>query len=48
MLRVYELSERAKRILCMLVDYYIKTGDPIGSVTLVNTYGLPLKKKAYS
>jgi len=36
-----ELSERAKKILNIVIDNYIKTGEPVGSSTLVTKYQLP-------
>ncbi len=36
-----KLSERGKRILPLIIDYYIKTGQPIGSSALVENYSLP-------
>jgi heat-inducible transcriptional repressor len=36
-----KLSERGKQLLHMVIDYYIKTGQPIGSSALVENYGLP-------
>ncbi|OGE21514.1 MAG: heat-inducible transcription repressor HrcA [Candidatus Dadabacteria bacterium RBG_19FT_COMBO_40_33] len=36
-----ELSERGKRILNLIVNHHIKTGEPIGSNALVKSYELP-------
>ncbi|MDA2920605.1 heat-inducible transcriptional repressor HrcA [Desulfobacterota bacterium AH_259_B03_O07] len=36
-----ELTERAKKILNLVIDNYIKTGEPVGSSTLVSNYQLP-------
>jgi heat-inducible transcriptional repressor len=35
------LSERGKRILRLIINYYIKTGEPVGSYDLVESYDLP-------
>lgn len=37
-----ELSARQRQILNLVVSHYIKTGEPVGSRTLVKTYRLPL------
>jgi heat-inducible transcriptional repressor len=34
-------SERGKQILRLIIDYYIKTEEPVGSYALVESYGLP-------
>lgn len=36
-----KLSERGKQILRLVIDYYIKTEEPVGSYALVENYGLP-------
>ncbi len=36
-----ELSERGKRILNLIINHHIKTGEPIGSSTLIKSYDLP-------
>jgi len=36
-----EPSERGKRILNLIVNHHIKTGEPIGSNALVKSYELP-------
>lgn len=36
-----KISERGKRILRLVIDYYIKTEEPVGSYALVESYGLP-------
>ncbi len=36
-----ELSERGKQILRLVIDYYIKTEEPVGSYVLVESYDLP-------
>ncbi|HXG31482.1 MAG TPA: heat-inducible transcriptional repressor HrcA [Thermodesulfobacteriota bacterium] len=36
-----KLSERGKRLLHLIIDYYIKTGQPVGSFKLVDRYNLP-------
>jgi len=36
-----KLSERGKKLLHLIIDYYIKKGQPIGSTTLVENYRLP-------
>ena len=38
---IVRLSERGKRILRLVIDYYIKTGEPVGSYDLVESYDLP-------
>ncbi len=35
------LSERGKRVLNLIVNHHIKTGEPIGSNALVKSYDLP-------
>jgi heat-inducible transcriptional repressor len=35
------LSERGKRILNLIVNHHIKTGEPIGSIALIKSYDLP-------
>lgn len=35
-----ELSDRKKMILKAIIDDYVKTGEPVGSTTLVNRYGI--------
>jgi heat-inducible transcriptional repressor len=37
-----QISERAKRILNLIIDYYIKTAEPVGSSMLVKNYNLEL------
>ncbi|SRR5579875_128825 len=36
-----KLSERGKQILRLVIDYYIKTEEPVGSYALVESYDLP-------
>ena len=36
-----EVSEREQRILYLVIDNYIKTGEPVGSSCLVSKYKLP-------
>ncbi len=36
-----KLSERGNQLLHLIIGYYIKTGQPIGSTTLVKNYRLP-------
>ena len=38
------LSERSKLILKVLVDYYVETGEPIGSETLSQKMGLKISE----
>jgi heat-inducible transcriptional repressor len=40
-MNIVRLSERGKQILRLVIGYYIKTGEPIGSDTLVGGYDLP-------
>lgn len=40
-MREIKLSERGKQLLHLVIDYYIKTGLPIGSSVLVESYKLP-------
>ncbi len=40
-MNIVRLSEREKQILRLVIGYYIKTGEPIGSDALVEGYDLP-------
>lgn len=38
---ISKLTERGKKILSLIINSYISTGNPVGSFTLVNKYCLP-------
>ena len=40
------LNERSKEILKQLVDYYLKTGEPIGSESLSRKMGLKISSSS--
>ena len=40
------INERSKEILKQLVDYYLETGEPIGSETLSKRMGLKISSSS--